>query len=51
MSKLVNYSAVRNELNSVNAEGNLSSDVINNSYITNLLKQINYANKKMLKLV
>lgn len=44
--KLVNYSAVRNELNSVNAEGNLSSDVINNSYITNLIKQINYANKK-----
>lgn len=44
--KLVNYSAVRNELNSVNAEGNLSSDVINNSYITNLLKQINYVNKK-----
>lgn len=44
--KLVNYSAVRNELNSVNAEGNLSSDVINNSYITNLFKQINYANKK-----
>lgn len=44
--KLVNYSAVRNELNSINAEGNLSSDVINNSYITNLLKQINYANKK-----
>lgn len=44
--KLVNYSAVRNELNSVNAEGNLSSDVINNNYITNLLKQINYANKK-----
>ena len=44
--KLVNYSAVRNELNSVNAEGNLSSDAINNSYITNLLKQINYANKK-----
>lgn len=44
--KLVNYSAVRNELNSVNAEGNLSSDVINNSYITNLIKQINYGNKK-----
>lgn len=44
--KLVNYSAVRNELNSINAEGNLSSDVINNSYITNLIKQINYANKK-----
>lgn len=44
--KLVNYSAVRNELNSVNAESNLSSDVINNSYITNLIKQINYANKK-----
>lgn len=44
--KLVNYSAVRNELNSVNAKGNLSSDVINNSYITNLIKQINYANKK-----
>lgn len=44
--KLVNYSAVRNELNSVNAEDNLSSDVINNSYITNLIKQINYANKK-----
>ena len=44
--KLVNYTAVKNELNSINAEGNLSSDVINNSWITNTLKQIAYGNKK-----
>ena len=44
--KLVNYTAVKNELNSVNAEGNLASDVINNSWITNTLKQIAYGNKQ-----
>ena len=44
--KLVNYTAVKNELNSVNAEGNLASDIINNSWITNTLKQIAYGNKK-----
>lgn len=44
--KLVNYAAVKNELNSVNAEGNLASDVINNSWITNTLKQIAYGNKQ-----
>ena len=44
--KLVNYSAVKNELNSVNAEGNLSSDIIPNSWITNTLKQIAYGSKE-----
>lgn len=44
--KLVNYTAVKNELNSVNAEGNLASDIINNSWITNTLKQIAYSNKQ-----
>lgn len=44
--KLVNYTAVKNELNSINAEGHLSSDVINNSWITNTLKQIAYGNEK-----
>lgn len=44
--KLVNYTAVKNELNSINAEGNLASDVINNSWITNTLKQIAYGNKQ-----
>lgn len=44
--KLVNYSAVKNEINSINAEGNLSSDIIENSYITNFLKQIAYGNKQ-----
>jgi hypothetical protein len=44
--KLVNYSAVKNKLNSVNAEGNLASDVINNNWITNLLKQIAYSTEQ-----
>ena len=44
--KLVNYTAVKNELNSINAEGNLSSDIIENSWITNLLKQIAYSNEE-----
>lgn len=44
--KLVNYTAVKNELTSVNAEGNLASDIINNSWITNTLKQIAYGNKQ-----
>ena len=44
--KLVNYTAIKNELNSINAEGNLSSDIIENSWITNLLKQIAYSNEE-----
>jgi len=40
--KLVNYTAVKNELNSINAEGNMASDLIGNNYITNFLKQIQY---------
>lgn len=40
--QLVRYTAVQNSLNSVNAEGNLTSDITYNNYITNLLKQINY---------
>lgn len=37
---------VRNELNSMNAEGNMASNVINNSAISNLLKQIHYATEE-----
>lgn len=37
---------VRNELNSMNAEGNMASNVINNSAISNLLKQIRYATEE-----
>lgn len=44
--KIVNYSAVKNELNSVNAEGNLASDIIGNNWITNTLKQIAYSSKE-----
>lgn len=44
--KLVNYTAVKNELNSINAEGNLSSDITDNNWITNMLKQIAYSNEK-----
>jgi len=40
--KLINYTAVKNELNSVNAEGNLASDLIGNNYITNFIKQIQF---------
>lgn len=37
------YIAVRNELNSFNAEGNLGADLIGNNYISNFLKDINYS--------
>lgn len=40
--KLANYSMIKNELNSVNAEGNMSSDLVNNSYFTNFVKQIKH---------
>ena len=39
---IADYSSISVELNSTNAEGNLSSDLINNSYITNLLRQIQF---------
>lgn len=41
--KLVNYTAVKNELNSINAEGNMSSDLIGNSYLTNFVKQLQFS--------
>ena len=44
--KLVNYTSVKNELNSVNAEGNMASDLIGNSYLTNFMKQLEYGNTK-----
>jgi len=37
---------VNNELNTFNAEGNMASDVIANSNITNLLKQIKYGTEE-----
>ena len=40
--KITNFTAVKNELNSTNAEGNLASDLIKNSFITNTIKQIQY---------
>lgn len=44
--KLVNYNAIKNELNSVNAEGNLGSDLIGNNFITNTIKQIHYGTEE-----
>lgn len=43
---LLPYTIVNTELNSPNAKGNQSSDSLNNSYITNLLKQINFGTEK-----
>lgn len=39
-TELVNYSVVKIELNSRNVEGNLSSDVINSSFITNFINTL-----------
>ncbi len=39
-TELVNYSSVKIELNSRNVEGNLSSDVINSSFITNFINTL-----------
>ena len=39
-TELVNYSTVKIELNSRNVEGNLSSDVINSSFITNMINTL-----------
>lgn len=44
--KLINFVPVKNELNSTNAEGNLSSDIGDNNYISNLMKQIAYGNEQ-----
>lgn len=44
LSKLLTpYIAVRNELNSFNAEGNLGSDLLGNNYIGNFIKDLNYS--------
>lgn len=43
---LLPYSKIDVELNSVNAEGNLASDLIKNNYITNLIKQIQFSNEQ-----
>lgn len=43
---LTNYIPVKNELNSTNAEGNLSSDIVDNNYISNFMKQIAYGNEE-----
>lgn len=40
------YSAVKTELNTINAEGNQASDLIKNNFITNLFKQINYGTEE-----
>ena len=44
--ELSKVSIVSNELNTFNAEGNMASDVINNSNITNLMKQIQYSTEE-----
>lgn len=44
--KLINFVPVKNELNSTNAEGNLSSDIGDNNYISNLMKQIAYGTEE-----
>ena len=40
------YSAVKTELNTTNAEGHQVSDLIKNNFITNLFKQINYGTEE-----
>ena len=46
VKKIQNYDSVKNELNTINAEGNLASDLIGNNYITNLFKQIDFSTKE-----
>lgn len=43
--ELVNYSVAKIELNSANAEGNMASDLMKNSYLTNLIKQIEHVDE------
>lgn len=44
LSKLLTpYFVVNTELNHLNAKGTVSSDMINESYLTNFIKQLNYA--------
>jgi hypothetical protein len=43
---LVNYVVIKNELNSVNAEGNLGSDMLDNSFISTIIKQIHYGTQE-----
>lgn len=45
-NKLLPFSKVDIEINSANAEGNMASDLIDNNYITNLIKQIQYRNEE-----
>lgn len=40
---LYKYGKLSIDLNSANAEGNMSSDLIKNNYLTNLIEQINYS--------
>ena len=45
-TELAKVTIVNNELNTFNAEGNMASDVIANSNITNLIKQIKYGTEE-----
>ena len=45
-NSLVKYSVVKVDLNSRNADGNLGTDFIGNSWITNLFKQINFSTEE-----
>lgn len=40
---LYKYGKLSTDLNSANSEGNMSSDLIKNNYLTNLIEQINYS--------
>ena len=39
---LMGYGLIKTELNSTNAEGNMSSDLMKNSFLSNLMEQIKY---------
>lgn len=43
---LLPYTVVSTELNSSNAQGNMSSDVLNNNFISNTLKQIQFGTEE-----
>lgn len=46
VDKFSKYIAVSNELNTYNAEGNLSSDLVHANFITNTLAQFNYSSEE-----
>ena len=45
-NNLLPYVSIKQEFNSINAEGNLTSDTTDNNFITNIMKLINYGTEE-----